>query len=46
MDFCYFRDLKMSWLENFLRFNKQGGESGRGTRMLWVENFLKINKRG
>ena len=42
MIFCYRRDLKMSWLEHFHRFNKWG---------MWNKNalgekFLKINKRG
>ena len=40
--FCYCRDLKMSWLEHFLEFNKQEVR----IRMSWVGNFLKINKRG
>ena len=42
MGFFYCRDLKMSWVKYFQRFNKQGC----GIRMSWVENFLKINKRG
>ena len=42
---CYCRDIKMSWLEHFPKFNNCWGGGG-GIRMSWVENFRKTNNRG
>ena len=39
--FMWQKNLKMSWLEHILKFNKRGC----GIRMSWVEKFLKINEQ-